>query len=196
LSTAFAGFSPRLPDPLCRLKQGIMNRTFLYPIVCVIFLSGCSTPEGEFPSLAKRPYETAAPMVEPVAPPVLMAMTLPDDIAAKVRGLLARHEKAQAVFDRDLSSLRNIAGKASGSEIGSESWTAAQTALSRLDKARADSVAAQGELDILVTGITNGASNENTPGVINILTSYQSQLGDAIAKQTEEIDRLSKLIGE
>jgi hypothetical protein len=196
LSTAFAGFSPLLPDPLCALKQGDMKRTFLSPMLCVLFLSGCSTPEGAFPSLAKRPFETEVPVAAPAPPPVMTAETLPDDIADKVQSLLKRHEKAQAAFDKDLPSIRGIASKAAGSEIGGENWVSAQTQLSRLDKVRADSVTVQGEMDILVTTITNGETNENTSGIINVLTEYQMQLGKAVDKQTDEIDRLSKLIGE
>lgn len=164
-------------------------RTFLPCLVLLTLLGACNTVEGEFPSLERRPYENNNPISTPEAPPPPVA--LPADLSAKVNALNARHRAAQRAFDTDLPSLQSVASRAAGSAAGSETWVNAHLQLSRLDKARADSVAAVREFDTLISEQSDTDSN-----LVPLLTEAQRPVADAVAAQNAEIERLSRLIGE
>lgn len=152
-------------------------------------LAACGSMEGEFPSLERRAYETGDPIAEPETPPA--PVILPPAIAAKIDELLQRHQRAQAAFQQDLPSVRTLALKAAGSSPGTESWVDAHLRLSRLDKIRADSVAAMRALDALIT-----AEAERDATLLPLLSAAQKPVADAVTAQSAEINRLSRLIGE
>jgi len=156
----------------------------------IIMLAACSTTEGEFPSLERRAYESKAPITEPEAL-TAVPVTLPRDIAAKVEALLARHRVAQSAFAAGLGSVQSVASSAAGNSPGSESWVNAHLQLSRLDKLRADSVAVVRDFDSLIsdTGSVDSA-------FVDLLTAAQKPVADDVATQNDEINRLSRLIGE
>ena len=158
--------------------------------VALLLLSACSGPEGQFPSLERRPYETDAPVAAPAPPPAAPA-ALPDTLASKVKSIINRHETANASFTKGLPSVRGTAAKAAGTAPGSESWVNAHLQLSRLDKSRADSVAALGELDTLIADQIEGDS-----AYVELLVEYQQDIATDVAKQRDEIDRMSRQIGE
>ncbi len=156
----------------------------------LILLAACAADEGMFPSLERRPYESKNPIAAPEAPPPV-PVSLPAELAARVDALNARHRAAQAAFAADLPSVQSIAAKAAGSAPGSESWVNAHLQLSRLDKARTDSVAAVREFDSLISEQADGDSD-----FVLLLTDAQKPVADAVAAQNAEIARLSRLIGE
>lgn len=164
-------------------------RTFLPCLVLLTLLGACSTVEGEFPSLERRPYENNNPISAREAP--LSPVVLPADLSAKVAMLNARHRAAQQAFDTGLPSLQSVASRAAGTAAGSETWVNAHLQLSRLDKARADSVAAVREFDTLISEQSDTGSN-----FLPLLTEAQRPVADAVAAQNAEIERLSRLIGE
>jgi hypothetical protein len=152
-------------------------------------LAGCSTAEGDFPSLERRPYENNNPVMVPVATPLPVA--LPAELTAKIEALNSRHRAAQQAFDTDLPSLQSVASRAAGSAAGSESWVNAHLQLSRLDKTRADSVAVVREFDTLISEQADADS-----ALVPLVTDAQKPIADAVAGQNAEIERLSQLIGE
>ncbi len=152
-------------------------------------LTACSTTEGQFPSLERRPYETESPVSAPAASSAPVA--LPAMLAAKVDMLNARYKASRATFANDLVAIRSVASKAAGSPPGSEGWVNAHLQLSRLDKARADSVAVVREFDALIA-----AQAESDTNFIPLLTDAQKPVAAAVAAQNAEIEQLSKLIGE
>lgn len=153
-------------------------------------LAACGTTEGEFPSLERRLYESNAPIVEPVALSTA-PVALPAEIAAKVDLLLARHRAARSAFFAGLEAVKTVASNAAGSSPGSEGWVNAHVQLSRLDKARADSVAVARDFDSLISEA--GALDS---AYVPLLTAAQKPAIDDIEAQNSEIDRLSRLIGE
>jgi hypothetical protein len=118
-------------------------------------------------------------------------VALPTELTSRVDALNARHRAAQRAFDTDLPSLQSVASRAAGSAAGSEAWVNAHLQLSRLDKARADSVAAVREFDALISEQSDADSN-----LVPLLTEAQAPVADAVAAQNAEIERLSRLIGE
>jgi hypothetical protein len=158
----------------------------------ILSLSACSTPDGDFPSLAKRPYESADPITEPEAAPTIATTVLPASLSANTKRLLERDQIANAAFERAHDAAESTARAGSGAAIGSESWVQAQMVLSRLDAARADSVTALGEIDRLVAiERTNGAD----AGLIGLLETAQARIAASVANQEAEIRRLSATIG-
>jgi alkylhydroperoxidase family enzyme len=163
-------------------------RTSAIIAISLILLAACGTTEGQFPSLERRPYENNNPIAAPEAPPPPIA--LPAELTVKVDALNARHRAAQAAFDKDLPSVQSVAARAAGSSAGSENWVNAHLQLSRLDKARADSVAVVRDFDSL---IADAGTRDST--FVPLLTEAQRPISDDVAVQNVEIERLAELIG-
>jgi hypothetical protein len=156
----------------------------------IILLAACGTTEGEFPSLERRLYESKNPVIAPEAP-IAAPAALNAELATKVGALNARHSAAQAAFAKDLSAVQVLASQAAGSPPGSEAWVNAHLQLSRLDKARAESVAVVREYDVLISEQADSDSD-----FVPLLTDAQTPVANAVAAQNAEIERLSRLIGE
>ncbi len=168
-----------------------MPITKLAPTVLVVLLlSACSTTEGQFPSLERRPYESNAPISAPEAAPAAPT-ELPAQLQAKVDALTRRHAAAQADYQRKLPAVQALASRASGSAPGTESWVNAHLELSRLDDSRADSVAVVREFDSLIAD-----QGKMDSSLVPLLSNAQQPVVDMIAGQNAEINRLSRLIGE
>lgn len=170
-----------------------VNRTPLALIVLASLLAGgCSLPKGEFPSLAKRPYESSDPIAEPSAEPAQLSTSLPSGLQAQLTAIEARHRAADAAFKADVAAARGVAATAAGSAIGSEAWVNAHLQVSRLEKARADSLAALAEIDALIaTERLRGAD----AGIIGLMEPYQQRIEAAVAAQTATVTELTDRIG-
>jgi hypothetical protein len=155
-----------------------------------LLLPACTSVEGEFPSLERRAYESDDPVAiadaEPQAPAVLI-----QSLKNQVDSLVARHSKAEAAYARDLPTIRSVAQRAAGSAVGSESWVNAHLQLSRLDQARADSVAVVRDFDALIA-----RAGDTDAAMVPLLVAAQKPVADAVTAQNAEIERLSRLIGE
>ena len=159
------------------------------PLSIALLLPACSAPSGEFPSLERRPFETETPVAEPAAP--ARPVKLSGALAAKVEAIMSKHGVANANFTKALPAMQRTAAGAAGRSPGSEAWVNAHLVLSRLDKSRADSVVALGELDGLIADQIDGDSD-----YVGLLVEEQEQIARDVAAQRSEIDRLSRLIGE
>ena len=160
------------------------------PLLLLLILAACGTKGTGFPSLERRSYEADAPIqaaIEPAAAPSI----LPGELAAKADALRARHKAAHGVYLGALAAVEAIASRAAGSSPGSEAWVNAHLMLSRLDKTRADSVAAVRDFDGLI--FEAGARDA---GLAALLTEAQRPVIDDVAQQNAQIARLSKMIGE
>ncbi len=160
------------------------------PLLLFLILAACGTKNGGFPSLERRSYEADAPIqaaIEPAAAP----STLSGEFVAKTDALQARHKAAHGAYLGALAAVQAIASEAAGSSPGSELWVHAHLMLSRLDKTRADSVAAVRDFDGLI--FEAGARDASLAA---LLTEAQRPVIDDVAEQNAEIARLSKLIGE
>lgn len=163
----------------------------LFAVGVMIMLSACSSPNGKFPSLERRAYETSAPVTDAASPAVLPPTTLSAALQSSVDALLARHKAADRKFAAGLRAMQTTAANAAGSSPGTEKWVNAHLLLSRLDKARADSVAVLGEMDGLIAG-----QFEDDSRYVTLLVEIQQDIADDVAAQRAEIDRMSRQIGE
>jgi hypothetical protein len=160
------------------------------PLLLLLILAACGTREGGFPSLERRSYEADAPIAAP-SDSAAAPFVLSDEFAAKIDALQARHRSAHSAYLRELPAVQATASQAAGTAPGSEFWVNAHLTLSRLDKMRADSVAALRDFDALIAEV--GARDA---GLATHLTEVQRPVVNDVAEQNAEIARLSKMIGE
>lgn len=117
--------------------------------VLAIPLAACaSAPDGEYPSLARRPIERSAsvPPTPPVTPdPPPASATLVE----AVRALGADANRGEAEFRAALAANAGAIAAARGAATGSETWAQGETALSRVIAARGPTSFALAELDRL-----------------------------------------------
>lgn len=146
-----------------------------------LIVAGCAA-KGPFPSLAPRPAERLS-MDEPVRPTV--ATPADSGLAARITELLAEARSGQSAFDAALPAARADVGAAGGS--GSEAWIGAQEAISRLEAARAKTVAALAELDKI--GVERAGKPTSADQLRLLSDALESAEALAHGQQTE-IDRL------
>jgi hypothetical protein len=157
-----------------------------------LLLGACSMPAGDFPSLSKRPYENADPIAEPPNAPASLSTSLPDSLRNSLSALTARHDAAEAAFRAALPAARQAAQSAAGSATGSEGWVNAQMELSRLEKKRADSLAALAEIDRLVAAERDKGADD---GLTALMAPYQDKVRRDVEAQTAVLIELTNLIG-
>ena len=116
-----------------------------YVLLLALTVAGCASPSARVPSLAPRVAEAIDPRA-PVPEPQLSTV-VDARLAAQLSTLIAQAEAGDAQFRAATASAREAAA-AAGSR-GSESWVAAQQALSALVAARAPVTRALGDLDAL-----------------------------------------------
>ncbi len=167
----------------------------IYTTLLSSVFAGCaSPPEGDFPSLAKRPFEDQ-PVTAPPAAPTPAPQQLPPALAGDMAALEARVTKAAAAFNARLPAARSRANSARGAAPDGESWLAAHAQLSRLDKTRADGVAALAEIDRLVTAQLETQLSNGGPPYSQLMIPRQRRMADIIDRQSAIIDSLSQIIG-
>jgi hypothetical protein len=159
-------------------------------LLLFLILAACGTQETGFPSLERRSYEANAPIAAPIES-VTAPFILPGEFAEKADALQARHTAAHGAYLLGLPAVQSTAARAAGASPGGELWVNAHLMLSRLDKTRADSVAALREFDGLI--FDAGALDA---GLAVLLTEAQRPVIEGVAQQNAEIARLSKAIGE
>ncbi len=99
-------------------------------IASTLVLAGCAAA-GDFPSLAKRPFEKTPEIAKPVDPPA--AAPSNPELLARVATHLAAARASQAPFDLQMSKSRAQVAVASGAGEGSERWIEGQIGASRLE---------------------------------------------------------------
>jgi hypothetical protein len=152
-----------------------MTRTLPLPLAAALLLAGCAS-DGAFPSLAVRDAER----VYAAGDPLQTTPEAPDraGLAGRIAAFLAAANEGEAAFARALAAARPLAGR-SGTP-SSESWLAAQQAISRVEAARAATTRALGDLDQF-------AAEQARQGPLS--TSDFQQLTGATARLQAQADR-------
>jgi predicted small lipoprotein YifL len=152
-------------------------------ILAAALLAGCTT-KGPFPSLAQRPDERLS-----IDEPVREAPHIADDSALRVRinTLLAEARAGNTAFERDYDAAARTASRA-GPE-GSDSWMAAQQAVSRVEAARGRTGNAVAELHQLVV---TRADRPISPDDQAALEAAIDQADGIVAAQQARLNRLSR----
>jgi len=156
----------------------------LLPILVALFCAaaGCA-PQGDFPSLARRPAELDRSVEEPVRPVV----EVPPDEALRAR--VAELRGQAAAGDRAFEAAYGAAAAAvtAAGPRASESWTAAQQALSSLEASREPTMRALIALDALAVSRSETPTNSGDFSSINAAVAAVERMA---AAQQQRYDRL------
>lgn len=114
-------------------------------LVPVAALAGCSTPSGTSPSLAPRAAEAIDPRV-PVDDPVRSG-PVSAELAGHLAALIDQAQAGDGAFRDAVARAEQLASNAGARQ--SESWIAAQQALSSAQAARGPTTRAMGDIDAL-----------------------------------------------
>jgi hypothetical protein len=121
-------------------------------ILSALVLTACSSGEGAYPSLARRPAERvlgSAPVVTPepavpLAPPPASA-----DTTSRLARLTALAREAHARFAARRGRAEQLVSAAAGAAVASEAWAVATVALAELESARSEAMIALADLDAM-----------------------------------------------
>ncbi len=102
----------------------------IFSVASFAILAGCAAT-GEYPLLAKRPFETATTSPPTAAEPSLTPSN--PELLARVSAQLAAARASAAPFDEQLSKSQAQVIGAAGAAEGSERWIEGQLGASRLE---------------------------------------------------------------
>ncbi len=148
-------------------------------------LGACTTKEGTYPSLVKRPAERITATWPPAPPPPPPApVPLDGTTVSRLDALLAQISAANTGFAKKIARARTVVGAARNAPMGTEAWSIASVAVAELESARAEAMVAMVELDSLY-------ADARTEGrdVTGIESTRQQALG-IIAAQDSALDSL------
>ena len=161
------------------------------PLFLTLFvLSACSTAGGPYPSLQPRPAEAIDPRVAVVRP--MNDRPVRASLATQLAALVDQARGGDAAFGPAAAEAERLASAAGAPQ--SESWIAAQQALSAAIAARRPTVVALSDIDAL------GATALQTQGGIapNDLKAIQNAAAEVSTisrDQTDRLDGLQKRLG-
>jgi hypothetical protein len=118
----------------------------ILPISSSFLLAACSSPLMQPPSLAPRAAEAIDPRIEPAADPAPMVPVDPTT-AGKLAALVAQAMDGDRLFDAAADRAESLVESAGAPQ--SESWIAAQQALSQAVADRGPTARALGDVDAM-----------------------------------------------
>jgi hypothetical protein len=159
-----------------------MRRTFL---VTLLVLSGCTSAGGPYPSLQPRAAEAIDPRLQPVRP--LNDRPATPSLRAQLAALVDEARAGQAAFEPAAASAEQLAASAGAAH--SESWIAAQQALSAAIAARKPTAFAQADIDALAANAL-----QTQRGIApNDLKAIQDAAGAVSAVSRSQTDRIAAI---
>lgn len=159
-------------------------------LLTLLLLSACTSGGGPYPSLQPRAAEAIDPRLEPVRP--MNDRPVSPALAAQLAALVGEARGGESTFEPAVAGAERLAAAAGAPQ--SESWIAAQEALSAAIAARKATAVALADIDAL------GATALQTQGGIapNDLKAIQGAAAEvsAIARgQTDRIAAIQKRLG-
>lgn len=150
-------------------------------------LGACSTPTGPFPSLAPRPQEAIDPRV-PIPNEVRVDPADPN-LTAHLAALVGQAEAGNQAFQSAVENAERLANGAGAQQ--SESWVAAQQALSAAQEARAPTTRALGDIDAIAANAlqTRGGIPAGNLAAIKAAADRAAEIDRF---QSERIDAIEK----
>ena len=154
--------------------------------------SACSTAEGEFPSLARRPAERVTGSVEPAPAPPISPLVEPvaPDLAARLTRIEASARAGHAKFLSRERRARSTVSAARGAAVASERWAVATVAVAELEAARSEVMIALADLDSLYVaervagsdGFAIGAVRDRVEALVRQEDRVLAELGNRLAQ--------------
>ena len=157
-------------------------------LVCI--LAGCTAPGAPAPSLAPRAAEAIDPRV-PVESAVVIGAAEPA-LMARLAGLVAEARNGNAAFEAAAGAAERMVSQAG--EPRSESWVAAQQALSAAVAAREPVIQALGDIDAIVA-VQLAAKGGIAPADLAAVQTAAAEVGEIDRRQSARIDALQARLG-
>lgn len=160
------------------------------PCLVLLTLSACAAPGGPYPSLRPRAAEAIDPRV-PVVRPINDRPVTPG-LAARLSALVDQAQSGNAAFDAAASAAERLASGAGAPQ--SESWIAAQEALTAAIAARRPTATAIGDIDeIGATALQTQAGI--APNDFAAIKSAAATVGAIDRRQAERVNAIQKRLG-
>jgi len=155
-----------------------------------ILLSACSAPDGPYPSLQPRAAEAIDPRI-PVVRPV-NERPASGGLTAQLSALVDQARSGNGAFDSAASEAERLAAGAGAPQT--ESWIAAQEALTAAIAARKATAQALGDIDeIAATALQN--QRGIAPNDLAAIQSAASEVASLDDRQAARIDAIQKRLG-
>ena len=159
-------------------------------IPLVAALTACAGPGGPYPSLQPRAAEAIDPRVPVERPmndrPVTAAL------AARLAELVGQAQSGDTAFQPAADQAEKLAAEAGAPQ--SESWIAAQEALTAAISAREPTAHALGDIDGLAAALLQSQGGI-APNDLAAIQSAAAAVGALDQRQTQRIDALKQRLG-
>lgn len=158
--------------------------------IALTALSACSPPGGPYPSLQPRAAEKIDPRIEPASPtndrPAAAAL------ASQLAALVDQARVGDAAFEPAAANAERLAASAGAAQ--SESWIAAQQALSVAIAARKPTALALADIDMLAARAlqTQGGI---APNDLKTIDAAASEVSAISSRQTDRIAAMQRRLG-
>ncbi|QJB70059.1 hypothetical protein [Parasphingorhabdus halotolerans] len=168
-----------------------MKTALLSLSISSLLLSACAMQQGDFPSLAKRPYEDVPANADPVPASGLPTVSsLPSDVQAAVDNAAQQSSSAHSKFLRNLPAVKSRVNAARGAAVSSEAWVVAQMDLASLEMDRSPSVEALAEIDSLYIQRLDDEFERGNLGGAAIIAEKRELIDNQVRLQQDEIDSM------
>jgi hypothetical protein len=156
----------------------------------VLSLAACARPGGPYPSLQPRAAEAIDPRVPIVRP--MNTRPASASLTERLSALVAAAESGDASFDAAASQAEGLAASAGAPK--SESWIAAEEALTAAIAARKPTATALGDIDTLAATAlqTQGGI---APNDLNAIQSAAAHVASIDQRQAERVKALQQRLG-
>eukprot|EP01037_Dinobryon_pediforme_P013224 gene13224-13331_t len=148
-------------------RIGPLRAGRVWPLAALLLLGGCEAGTGTFPSLALRPAERAFALGGDAATaPTSGAAAIGQPDHRMLKQITALHDQAihaGEAFAMRAAEADHLAHAARGTDVGSEAWAAATSAMAALDSARSNTAVFLGDLDAMRVQMAVTAAQSGTP---------------------------------
>ncbi len=159
-------------------------------VALCLAVGACSTPGGPYPSLQPRAAEAIDPRV-PVAAAV-NERPVSDALSGRLAALVAQARSGDAAFNGPAAQAERLAAAAGPRQ--SESWIAAQEALTAAIAARGQTARALGDIDAL-EGNALQTRGGIAPSDLDAIKRAAAQVAAVDGRQSARIEAIRRRLG-
>jgi hypothetical protein len=156
----------------------------------LLALSACSAPGGPYPSLQPRAAEAIDPRLPVVRP--LNDRPVTASLAARLAAFVDQAQSGNAAFDGAASQAERLAAAAGAPQ--SESWIAAEEALTAAIAAQKPTATALGDIDAIAATELQ-TQRGIAPNDLEAIKQAQSLVGSLEERQAERIRAVQRQLG-
>lgn len=158
--------------------------------ILVLVVTSCSSPGGPYPSLQPRAAELIDPRLQPASP--LNNRPVSPALAAQLAGLVEEARSGSQAFAPLMTDAERLASSAGAPR--SESWIAAQEALSAAIAARKPTALAQSDIDALgATALQNQGGI--APNDLKAIDEAAREVSAIARQQTDRVAAIQRRLG-